>query len=574
VIEKYYEEELRYLYESGSEFAKAHPQLARYLNIDSLGDRDPYVERLFEGFAFIAGRIREKLDESLPKLTEGLINLIWPQFFQEIPSLAIVQFEPRAGFLQESRVLPAGSEITTGQIGPGSDICRFRTIKPIVFNPLSLVTVKKESDNQNNDIFSFVFSLDTSVKWEKFDLKKISIFLYAEYPVAMILHRLFTTEAKRFEVQYTNDGPFYSIDPCKAVKAGGFDIDETILPTSRRSFYGHNLMKEYFAFPEKFQFIEFRGIDTLPEPQSTPETIIIRITISERFPVGKEFSSSIFRLYCSPVVNVFLKDIEPIVKNGLKPEYRVVADYTSENVVVHSIHSVKGINKVTGEQSVYEPYYSFKNAGKRTAKTYITRFLYTAGGKRQMNISFGGPNLSGKEIKEEIMVIEAWCTNGRLPRDMVHEGDISSPGKGFPDFIKISNITRPTLPVLPPQNDEYVWAFHTNLAANINGLADKELLKKYLHLYDWPGFEEKNNIIESITAVKCEPAHKVYKGCLIFGIRLIVTIEEKEFKDTQDLHLFGLVLLNLFNQYIHVNNFCELQFLLKPSDKKLTWNLL
>ena len=171
MIEKYYEEELRYLYESGSEFAKAHPQLARYLNIDSLGDRDPYVERLFEGFAFIAGRIREKLDESLPKLTEGLINLIWPQFFQEIPSLAIVQFEPRAGFLQESRVLPAGSEITTGQIGPGSDICRFRTIKPIVFNPLSLVTVKKESDNQNNDIFSFVFSLDTSVKWEKFDLK-------------------------------------------------------------------------------------------------------------------------------------------------------------------------------------------------------------------------------------------------------------------------------------------------------------------------------------------------------------------------------------------------------------------
>ena len=44
-----------------------------------------------------------------------------------------------------------------------------------------------------------------------------------------------------------------------------------------------------------------------------------------------------------------------------------------------------------------------------------------------MNISFGG--LNRKEIKEEIMVIEAWCTNGRLPRDMVHEGDISSPGK-------------------------------------------------------------------------------------------------------------------------------------------------
>jgi len=574
VIEKYYEEELRYLYESGAEFAKAHPQLARYLNIDSLGDRDPYVERLFEGFAFIAGRIREKLDESLPRLTEGLINLIWPQFFQEIPSLAIVQFEPRAGFLQESRILPAGSEITTGQIGPGLDICRFRTVKPIVFNPLLLVAVKKESDNQNNDVFTFEFSLDTSVKWEKYDLKKISIFLYAEYPVAMTLHRLFTTEAKKFEVQYTKDGTHYSIDPREAIKAGGFEIDETILPTSKRSFYGHNLLKEYFAFPEKFQFIEFRGIDTLPEPQTTPETIIIRITISERFPVGREFSSSIFRLYCSPVVNMFLKNAEPVVKNGTQPEYRVVADYESENMAVHSIHSVTGINKVTGEKTVYEPYYTFRNVRNRSANTYTTRFVYTAEGKRQMNISFGGSNLFGKEIKEEIIVIEAWCTNGRFPRDMVYEGDINSLGKGFPDYIKISNITRPSLPVSPPENDEYVWAFHTNLVANIKRLADKEVLRKYLHLYNWSGLEEKNYIIESVTDVKSEPVHKAYRGCLIFGIRFVVTIEEEVFKDTQDLHLFGLILLNLFNQYMQVNNFCELQFILKPSDKILTWNLL
>jgi len=573
VIEKYYEEELRYLYESGPEFAKAHPQLARYLNIDSLGDRDPYVERLFEGFAFIAGRIREKLDESLPRLTEGLINLLWPQFFQEIPSLAIVQFEPRAGYLQECRTLPAGSEITTGQIGPGSDICRFRTIQPVTFNPLSLVSVKRESDNQNNDVFSFVFNLDTSVKWDKFDFKKISIFLYAEYPVAMTLHRLFTTEVRRFEVQYANNCELYCLDPCKAIKAGGFELDEAILPTSKRSFHGHNLLKEYFAFPEKFLFIEFRGIDTLPEPQSTPDTIIIRITVSERFSAGRELSSSMFRLNCCPVVNIFLKNIEPVLKNGLKPEYRVVADYTSENVVVHSIHTITGINKVTGEQTVYEPYYTFRNVGKRYVNTYATRFVYTAGGKRQMNISFGGPNLCGKEIKEEVINIEAWCTNGRLPRDMVHEGDINCPGRGFPDYIKISNITRPTLPVLPPQDDEYVWTFHTSLAANIKGLADREVLRKYLHLYDWSGFEEKNNRIEAITAVRSEPARKLYKGCLISGIRFVVTIEENGFKDTEDLHLFGLILLNLFNQYVHVNNFCELKFLLKPSDKILFWNM-
>ena len=78
MIEKYYEEELRYLYESGRQFAEAHPDQARFLNIEAVGDRDPYVERLFEGFAFLAARIREKLDDSFPELSEGLVDLLWP----------------------------------------------------------------------------------------------------------------------------------------------------------------------------------------------------------------------------------------------------------------------------------------------------------------------------------------------------------------------------------------------------------------------------------------------------------------------------------------------------------------
>ena len=97
MIEKYYEEELRYLYDSGKEFARAHPDRAQFLNIDAVGDRDPYIERLFEGFAFLAGRIREKLDDSFPELTEGLINLLWPHFHHTIPSLTIIELLRKAG---------------------------------------------------------------------------------------------------------------------------------------------------------------------------------------------------------------------------------------------------------------------------------------------------------------------------------------------------------------------------------------------------------------------------------------------------------------------------------------------
>ena len=37
MIEKLFEEELRYLYESGREFSKAHPDRAPFLNIDAVG---------------------------------------------------------------------------------------------------------------------------------------------------------------------------------------------------------------------------------------------------------------------------------------------------------------------------------------------------------------------------------------------------------------------------------------------------------------------------------------------------------------------------------------------------------
>lgn len=51
---------LRYLREAGKEFAQAYPDRAAMLNLDKPGARDPYVERLFEGFAFLMGRLREK----------------------------------------------------------------------------------------------------------------------------------------------------------------------------------------------------------------------------------------------------------------------------------------------------------------------------------------------------------------------------------------------------------------------------------------------------------------------------------------------------------------------------------
>ena len=107
LTQRYFEAEMRYLREAGKEFAQAYPDRAAMLNLDKPGARDPYVERLFEGFAFLMGRLREKLDDDLPELTEGLVSLL--------PAARLgkqrVQIS-RTGILRASFAAPATGTVT------------------------------------------------------------------------------------------------------------------------------------------------------------------------------------------------------------------------------------------------------------------------------------------------------------------------------------------------------------------------------------------------------------------------------------------------------------------------------
>jgi type VI secretion system protein ImpG len=80
------------------------------LNLDKASARDPYVERLFEGFAFLMGRLREKLDDDLPELTEGLVSLLWPQYLRTIPSMSVVEFTPDWREMKEKMRIVKGFE--------------------------------------------------------------------------------------------------------------------------------------------------------------------------------------------------------------------------------------------------------------------------------------------------------------------------------------------------------------------------------------------------------------------------------------------------------------------------------
>lgn len=89
----YYQSELTALRQLGRRFAERSPALAPFLG---QAGRDPDVERLLEGFAFLTGRLRQKLDDELPELTHSLMHLLWPNYMRPLPAFSILQFDPCA----------------------------------------------------------------------------------------------------------------------------------------------------------------------------------------------------------------------------------------------------------------------------------------------------------------------------------------------------------------------------------------------------------------------------------------------------------------------------------------------
>ncbi|MDR3087399.1 MAG: type VI secretion system baseplate subunit TssF, partial [Azoarcus sp.] len=87
----YYNRELAYLQELGAEFATDFPRVASHLGMQNGSVADPYVERLLEGFAFLAARIHLKMDAEFPRFSQRLLEVVYPDYLAPTPSMAIVQ---------------------------------------------------------------------------------------------------------------------------------------------------------------------------------------------------------------------------------------------------------------------------------------------------------------------------------------------------------------------------------------------------------------------------------------------------------------------------------------------------
>lgn len=580
---RYFDEEMRYLHEAGKVFARMHPEQARYLNIDSVADRDPYVERLFEGFAFLTGRIRQQLDDELPQYTEALCELLFPHFLRPVPSLTMLAFRAQAGRVKEAMRIPRGTEVVSAPVGDEGVVCRFRTTQDVLLQPLNLNDVALEWSPDGTSSVTLSFALAAGAKLEDLDLRSLRLHFNAQPATASAMHYFFTRRVREVKVEsgfpsgvgieFGGVGQDDSVllRGQQWVRPGSLGPGEALLPQSDRAFSGLRLMQEMLCFRPKFWCVDLLGLDRF-RPQVALGQLKVTIRFDEGFPEAQRFGKEQVHLYTSPAINLFETDGEPIRNDHRSTEHRVVPDASQrKGVEVYAVKSVVGIEEMTGRRHSYRSLLSPERADSGRTYTVSSRRGHAGGYDTTLTLQGVAP-VDGR-LPVETLSLELQCTNGSIPREYLQERSLTRLNNQSMRGVEVENLTQPTLIRYPPtdQHQDFYWKLLSHWSFNYRSAASPQALAGILRLYDWTDGAVNERQIEGIRDVQWGPKERIYRGSVLRGSEVVVKLDETRFVDVGDAALLGLILSQFFSSYATINSFVHLVVVLQPSGRRLTW---
>lgn len=560
--DRYYRSELNYLDQAASEYARFYPERADYLGLRDVAHRDPHVERLVESFAWLSGKIHQRLDDDFPELTHALTDLTWPHYLRPIPSVALLQFTPRRGELERPQTLPRGFQVKSRRTSQEIR-CRFRTVYPVKLFPFELEDARIAVSDDGQRRLALRFKLLPGADAKRIELDGLRLFLMGEPLVTFSAYRLLLRSVSRLRVRFgrNRERSYTGASLRQKIAPVGFAEDEDLLPYPGISFPGYRLLAEYFAFPEKFLFLELRDLGTLEELESHEDTFELLFEFDQRPP--DEFRPTIdnFQLHVTPIINLLDKGGKPISVRHLRQWEPVEGDQAYPGAYeVIAVDDVKALREGEGRARQRHPFYSFAHDTEVGGDGIFYHVKHRIGledrWRTELRLISSQPD--GELPRRETLSLELTCMNGRLTKEL-GIGDIDAPDGNAADYAMFKNITRPTAPIYPELGEQAPWHFTSHMALNFLSLADAAALRQILALYDLGQRRANRRRIEGIRKVEVKPIQRLIGGAPVGGSELTITVDESHFADPGDLLLFSEVLNEFFSLYASTNSFTRLR---------------
>lgn len=549
-IRTYFEAEMRLLHEAAQTFAENNPLLANKLNLRELKDKDPHVERLLEGFAFLTAQLRQQMDTYTSDINEALLAMVCPNLLQPYPAATIMQFTGQYQLTKPKKITKA-TLVNSEHRGEEKTPCYFRTTSSVVVNPLLISEIFLQDRT-----LCLKFNTINAATCTDLDLQEVILYINASDVSALELYWMLTKQIAKINVSFSANKPI-------TVNLGGQELLE--------SYYFNcldqinlALLQDYFHFRERFLFVKLRGLDKINWSDNCQEftlEIFSNTTFSEEIALTKQT----FLLHCVPAVNLYEKSSEPILLTANRYEYPLILDLVHRNnICLYEINEVMGLS-TDHRQSPFFPLTDTSSLQQENVYKIVTRSLGSLFPQTYVHI------INAKYLAEQILSCKVTVCNGYYPRQCLQENTLTKLAADLSAWVKVKNLLRPS-PFLPaPAQQDHQWQLMHYLRQQYSSLIDLNNLQQLLQLCDWTKQDKNKRRILAIKSVSAKMLNEMHRGMLMHGLELSLTMQEEGFNSHYDIFLFGQVLHEFFSTQIALNSFIQTKVVCLPTQREFLW---
>jgi type VI secretion system protein ImpG len=594
---RHYNQELQHLREMGAEFAAQFPKIAARLRMDGLEVADPYVERLLEGFAFLAARIQLKLEAEFPRFTQRLVEILYPHFLAPMPSMLIARFNPDMGDagLATGAKIARGSMLRSqaGRAGPTE--CQFRTAHDVTLWPVEITGAEYFSHASN-------LPLAAKPEWRKFGggvrislrsaagldfsklpLNDLRLHCSAGDDIAYRLNELVcgNTLGVCVLAGKGNSQKHVLLDG-DCVEPVGFEEEHALLPNTLRGFEGYRLMQEYFAFPQRFLFFDLCDVGGALRQLGGQEVDIVLLFSRGDNSLLQSVDAQSFALNCVPAINLFEHRCDRIHVSRETHELHVVPDRVRPmDFEVYEIVSVTGYGVGLDSERRFMPLYSAFHGEEHGHEAYFSvqrepRILSSTQRRDGPRSSYIGsevfiaivdPQEAPFADDLQQLGVTATCSNRDLP--LLMPLGVASTDLTLEQSVPVSSIRvikGPSRPLSAQREGNVAWRLINQLTLNHLALNDTDreqgasAMREMLRLYTHEGDAALHKQIDGLRAMVTRQVVRrlPLPGPIAFGrgVQVELEVDEMAFQGGSAF-LFGCVLERYFARHVSMNGFTE-----------------
>ncbi|MCC7596896.1 type VI secretion system baseplate subunit TssF [Janthinobacterium sp. FW305-129] len=596
----YYERELGLFRQYTRAFSSRYPKAAGRLLIAGETCEDPHIERLIQSVALLTARVAKRLDDAYPQFTHSLLETLYPHYLRPFPSCSIVRIAadeaPAGGQLAQVAHVPRGTVLRSQPVQGVA--CKFTSTYDVTLAPLAISRlhfspiIDAPPGLRLPAGASALLSIQFTSSSDNYHLDQpgfasLRLFADGEASVrAALLDALFLRGTGAY-VALDEHSQWLAVDGTLLAPAGYAD-DDALIPFSARSHPALRLLTEYFAFPEKFHFIDIDWSLLAPLLPKQCRQFTLHLPLkgvrsdSHEARLLSGASRDNLLLGCTPVVNLFAKSGVPIRLTHTEPDYALVADAT--HAFAYDIHSIETVTVVrkdeAGERlSTFLPLYaSLQGSQTEHGQYWLARrdeAVAAISPGHEMRLSLIDPQFSPDSAACATVSTQLLCSNRDLPTHLHYGlpgGDLLA--EDVPDGIPARFLRKPTPSLRFLADNGAHWRLIAHLSLNYSGLTQAGLgeFQKMLSLYDLPRSPTTQRLIQGIVTLE-HGSTRAWMPTLPFptlmpGIGIRLGIDEQAFVGSS-VYIFAQVLQRYFALNSQLNCFSQLTLLSRRSGEEI-----